>query len=59
MNPAFHLPKPGEVLERIKACRKELAALQRLFRAAKAAEEADDARKERERPANCRGVVHA
>lgn len=38
------LPKPEEVMRRIVACREELAALRKLYRAAVAARQAEEAR---------------
>jgi hypothetical protein len=42
------LPKPEEILARIKSCREETAALKKLLRASRAAQQAEVARKERE-----------
>lgn len=41
------LPPKEQIAERIDACRQELAALKRLYRAARAAEQADNARQRR------------
>jgi hypothetical protein len=41
------LPPSDQVLAQIRACRTEMAALKKLFRAAKAAEEAAEARRQR------------
>jgi hypothetical protein len=38
------LPSPPEILERIRSCRDELAALRKLLRLARAAEAAEEAR---------------
>jgi hypothetical protein len=45
---ALRLPSPEDIVERIRCCREELAALRRLLRAARAAVQAEDARKRRE-----------
>jgi hypothetical protein len=45
------LPTSAEVLEQINACREELAALKKLLRLVRSAEQATQARCRRERPA--------
>ncbi|MBL8793325.1 MAG: hypothetical protein JNM56_05435 [Planctomycetia bacterium] len=47
MDADFVLPSPEEILNRIAACRDELAALKRLLRAAEAAVQAKAARDRR------------
>jgi len=47
MDAEFALPPPEEILNRIAACRDELAALKRLLRAAEAAAQAKAARDRR------------
>jgi hypothetical protein len=41
------LPKPGEIEQRIKACREEMAALKRMQRLMKAARDAEAAKARR------------
>lgn len=48
MTTANQLPTAEEIARRIDACRREIAALKKLHRAAKAAQEADEAKRERE-----------
>ncbi len=48
MTGTAQLPQAAEIARRIDACRREIAALKKLHRAAKAAEEAAAARSERE-----------
>jgi hypothetical protein len=45
--PAFGLPRPDVVLERIASVEEELKALRRLLRASTAAERAEEARRRR------------
>jgi hypothetical protein len=42
------LPKPDEILARIKLCREEVTALKKLLRASRAAEQAEQARAQRQ-----------
>jgi hypothetical protein len=48
MNTAHSFPPPAQILERIRACRQEIAALKQILRAAQAAERAEEARRRRE-----------
>jgi hypothetical protein len=44
----LRFPPPAQILERIRACREEIAALKQILRAAQAAERAEEARRRRE-----------
>jgi hypothetical protein len=51
------LPTPDEILQRIRDCREELAALKKLLRTALAASQAKEARRRREASSQA-DVIH-
>jgi hypothetical protein len=59
MSDTTSLPLPDQIAARIQSCRQELAALRKLYRAAVAAKQADEARARRSDTAPPREEVAA
>jgi hypothetical protein len=51
----FVVPSPDDILRRIDSCEAELKALRKLLRLADAAQQAEDARRQREDPPTAEG----